>query len=75
MVDGLRRRGGLAVGDSGSLEGVSKTPVRNLLPYVYRLNNVAPMPHDCYLLSPSDPPQPAVPQKQGSLSQDNLHRR
>ena len=71
MVDGRRRRGGLAVGDSGSLEGVSKTPVRNLLPYVYRLNNVAPMPHDCYLLSPSDPPQLAVPQKQGSLSQAN----
>lgn len=70
MVDGRRRRGGLAVGDGGSLEGVSKTPVRNLLPYVYRLNNVAPMPHDYYLLSPSDPPQPTVPQKQGSLSQD-----
>jgi len=26
-------------------------------------------------LSPSAPPQPAVPQKQGSLSQDHLHRR
>ena len=29
------------------------------------------MLHDYYLLSPSDPPQPIVPQKQGSLSQDN----
>lgn len=71
MVDGRRRRGGLVVGDGGSLEGASKTPVRNLLPCVYRLNNVAPMLHDYYLLSPSDPPQPVVPQKQGSLSQAN----
>lgn len=29
------------------------------------------MLHDYYLLSPSDPPQPVVPQKQGSLSQAN----
>ena len=57
---------------TGGLEGASKIPVRNLLSYVYRLNNVAPMPRDYYLLSPSAPPQPAVPQKQGSLSQDHL---
>ena len=49
------------MGDGRSLEGIAKNPVRNLLPYVYRLNNVAPMSHDYYLLSPSDPPQPAVP--------------
>lgn len=28
------------------------------------------MPRDYYLLSPSDPPQPAVPQKQGILPQN-----
>lgn len=70
MVNGRRRRGGPAVGDGRSLEGIAKNSVRNLLLPASRLNNVAPMPHDYYLLSPSDPPQPAVPQKQGSLPQE-----
>ena len=59
------------MGDGRSLEGIAKNPVRNLLPYVYRLNNVAPMSHDYYLLSPNDPPRPTAPQKQDSLPQES----
>ena len=55
MVDGRRRHGGLVVGGGRYFGGSVKVPVRDLLLPAPRLNTVAPMSHDYYLLSPERP--------------------